>query len=231
MRRELLLEWTAMLVTCGRLLGQQPPEPVAHHTDASVAVRVATTGFGAEVAKQLTGHLAARIGGSVYSLSTNKSQSNISYDASLKLHTFSALIDLYPGQRGSFHGTVGIVTNPLTITGTGQSSSGRFTINGTSYRADTVGTLTVEGKFPGASPYVGLGFGTPASTGGALKVLFDLGAVLGKPTVSLSSSASTCAAGTPCGADLQAQQATTQHDVRKYLKVYPVLSLGLGYRF
>jgi hypothetical protein len=55
--------------------------------------------------------------------------------------------------------------------------------------------------------------------------------VLGKPTVSLSSSSPNCAAGTPCGTDLQAQQAQTQHDVRKYLRVYPVVSLGLGYRF
>jgi hypothetical protein len=230
MRREPLFGLTAWLLGCAPLYAQLS-EPSAHHSDVSVAFRVGSTGFGAEVAKLLTGHVAARVGGSFYSLSTTKRQSGISYDASLKLHTFSALIDVYPGRRGSFHGAVGIVTNPLTISGTGQASSGRFTINGTSYRADTVGTLTVGGKFPGASPYLGLGFGTPANTSRALKVLFDLGAVLGKPTVSLSSSSASCGPGTPCGTDLQAQQAMTQHDVRKYLRVYPVVSLGLGYRF
>ena len=229
MKQGPLFGLSVMLAGCAPLLGQQPPEPSAHHTDASVDFRVATTGFGGEVAKLLTGHVAARLGGSFFSISTTKTQSNISYDTSLRLHTFEALIDLYPSQRGSFHGTVGVVTNPLTISGTGQASSGRFTINGTSYRADSVGTLTIGGKFPGASPYAGLGFGTPAGKGGALKLLFDFGAVLAKPTISLTSTGA--ATNSQLASDLQAEQATTQHDVRKYLKVYPVMSLGLGYRF
>ena len=211
------------------LRAQQPAETPAHASDMSVAFRFGTPGFGAEVARLFTSHVAARVGGSFFSVSTTKSQSNISYSASLKLHEVTALIDLYPAGRGSFHGTIGLVTNPLTITGTGQASSGRFTINGTSYRADSVGTLTIEGKFPGVSPYLGLGFGTPATHGGALKLLFDLGAVIGKPTISLNA---TGAANNPgLAADLQAQQATTQHDVRKYLKLYPVLAFGLAYRF
>lgn len=215
---------------CVSLLGQQPSEPSTHHTDAAVDFRVATTGFGAEAAKQLTGHVAARLGGSFFSVSTTKSQSDISYDASLKLHTFSALLDLSPSRRGSFHVTGGLVTNPLTISATGQpSSGGTFKINGTTYTSSQVGTLTLEGKFRGAAPYLGFGFGTPANTGAGLKPLFDLGAVLGKPSITLTS---TGAASNPqLASDLQAQEAKTQHDVRKYLKVYPVMSLGLGYRF
>ncbi len=230
MKRGALAGFAALLVGCAALAGQQPSEPAAHHTDASVDFRVATTGFGAEVAKLLTGHVAARVGGSFFSVSTTKSQSDISYDASLKLHTFSALLDLFPSRRGSFHVTGGLATNPLTISATGQpSSSGTFKINGHTYTTNQVGTLTAAGKFPGASPYAGLGFGTPANKGGALKFLFDLGAVLGKPTISLTS---TGAATNPqLASDLQAEQAKTQHDVRRYLKVYPVLSLGLGYRF
>ena len=230
MKRGALFGFSLVLVGCPPLLGQQPAEPSAHHTDASIDFRVATTGFGGEVAKLLTGHVAARVGGSFFSASTTKSQSDISYDASLKLHTFSALLDLSPSRRGSFHVTGGLVTNPLTISATGQPSpSGTFKINGHQYTSSQVGALTLQGKFPGGSPYAGLGFGTPASTGGALKLLFDLGAVLGKPTISLTS---TGAASNPqLASDLQAQEAKTQHDVRRYLKVYPVVSLGLGYRF
>ena len=201
--------------------------PVASHSDVSVAFRFGTPGFGLEVGKLLTGHIAARVGGNYYKISKTKDQSNITYDASLKLHAVSALIDFYPAQRGSFHLTGGIVTNPLTITGTARPSSGTYTINDTSYSSSDVGILTAQGKFPGVSPYLGFGFGTPASSGGALKFLFDLGAVIGQPTISLTATG----AASNLAANLQAQAKRTQDDVDKYLKVYPVMAFGLAYRF
>ena len=184
---------------------QQPSQPVAAETrkNISVAFRFLTLGLGGEVARLLTDHVAARVGANYFKLSTTKTQSDITYDASLKLHAVSVLIDLYPGRRGSFHFTGGILTNPLTISATGQpTSSGTFTMNGNTYTTAQVGTLTAEGKYPGVSPYVGLGFGTPASKGGGLAFLFDLGAAIGKPTITLTASGSGCAPGTQCGNDL-----------------------------
>ncbi len=224
----------AGLVLCsGReLAAQQPSQPVAAetHKNISVAFRFLTLGLGAEVGRLLTSHLSARVGANYFKFSTSKAQSNISYDASLKLHAVSVLIDLYPGQRGSLHFTGGIMTNPVTITATGQPApGGTFTINGHTYTTNEVGTLTAEGKFPSVSPYFGLGFGTPARKGGALAFLFDLGAAIGKPTITLT--ATNPGNNATLAADLQAQADTTQHDVRKYAKVYPVLSFGLAYRF
>ena len=229
-RRHELLGLAVSLLLGTPLPGQQPPAGATHHADVSVAFRVGTTGFGIQLAKLLTGHVALRVGGSYYSTSTTTSQTDISYDASFKLHTYMALIDLSPARRGSFHVTGGLATNPLTITAIGQpSSSDTFKINGHKYSSSQVGTLTLQGKFKNAGPYLGFGFGTPANTGSGLKLLFDLGAIITKPTISLTS---TGAASNPqLAADLQAQETKTQHDVRKYLKVYPVLSLGLGYRF
>jgi hypothetical protein len=214
------------------LSAQQSPAPVNRAHDMSVAFRFGTPGLGLEVSKLVASHLGIRVGGSFFSYSVTKTQSSISYDASLKLHNLALLLDLYPSGRGSFHLTGGLVTNPLTITGTGQPSSGStYTVNGTTYTSSQIGTLTAEGKFKGVGPYLGLGFGTPATNGGALKFLFDLGAVIGKPKISLSASGSGCAPGTACGNDLQAQQQQTQHDVQKYLKVFPVIAFGLAYRF
>ena len=212
------------------LRGQQPPASATHHADVSVDFRVGTTGFGIQLAKLLTGHVALRVGGTYFSASTSKTQTDISYDANLKLHSFTALIDLSPGRRGGFHVTGGLATNPLTITAIGQPSpSGTFTINGNTYSSSQVGILTLQGKLRGAAPYLGFGFGTPARSGGALHLLFDLGGVIEKPTISLD--ATGAASNSQLATDLQAQAAQTQHDVKKYLKVYPVLSLGLGYRF
>src|SRR5881296_3210253 len=136
------------LVLCaGReLAAQQPSQPVAAETrkNISVAFRFLTLGLGGEVARLLTDHVAARVGANYFKLSTTKTQSDITYDASLKLHAVSVLIDLYPGRRGSFHFTGGILTNPLTIDATGQPTSSGFTINGTNHSSSEVGTLTDE---------------------------------------------------------------------------------------
>ena len=210
-------------------LAAQQLAPVSRYSDMSVAFRFGTTGLGLEVGKLLTSHLSVRLGAYYFKYSMTKSQSDVTYNATLKLHGVSALVDLYPGHRGGFHLTAGILTNPMTISGTGQPTGGTYTINGTTYTSAQVGTLSASGKFPGVSPYVGIGFGTPARSRGPLEFLFDLGASIGKPTISLS--ATGAAADPALRANLQAQVAKTQHDVQKYLKVYPVLSFGLAYRF
>ncbi len=215
----------------GPLSGQQHASMPATsgQTDMSVAFRFGTLGLGLEVNRLFTNHIGARVGANYFSHTTSKDQTDISYDAKLKLQAVSALIDFYPGNRGSFHLSGGIMTDPLKVDGTGKpAASGNFTINGNTYTSAEVGTLTAGVKFPGVGPYLGLGFGTPAGNGRGLKFIFDLGAVIGKPKVSLSS---TGAAGNPAlAADLQAQQVKTQDDVDK-LKLYPVLSFGLAYRF
>jgi len=221
-----------VLCSGGEVAAQQPSQPVAAetHKNISVAFRFLTLGLGAEVGRLLTSHVSARVGANYFKLSTTKTQSDITYDASLKLHAVSVLIDLYPGRRGSFHVTGGIMTNPVTVSATGQPTvSGTFTLNGHTYNTSDVGVLTGEAKYPGVAPYVGLGFGTPARRGGAVSFLFDLGAVIGKPTITLTATNPNNRA--DLAADLQAQADTTQHDVRKYAKVYPVLSFGLAYRF
>jgi hypothetical protein len=210
------------------LAAQQPGG--SRYSDLLVGVRFGTPGIGLEVGKLLTGHLSARVAGYYFKANANRAESNVTYSATLKLHAFTALLDLYPWRRGGFHFTAGVATNPLTITGTGQPTGGTYTINGTTYTAAQVGTLNAEGKYPGVSPYLGLGFGTPARRGGGFEFLFDLGATIGTPTISLSATGPASTNPTFMS-DLQAQRDKTQSDVNKYLKVYPILNFGLAYRF
>lgn len=200
------------------------------HLDASVALRFGTLGFGVEVSKLLMGHVGVRVGANYFKLDKTRTESNVTYDATLKAKAFSALIDLFPANRGSFHFTGGLMTDPVKVNGTGKpTTSGNFTLNGNTYTTAQVGVLTAEVKYPDVAPYVGIGFGTPARNGSALKFLFDLGVVIGKATVALDA---TGAASNPTlAADLQAQEDKTEHDVQKYAKVYPVISFGLAYRF
>lgn len=225
-----------LLFACAaRVSAQQPAgaapaaSPGGHSSDMAVGVRLGTTGFGLQVARLFTGRIGARIGGSFYNWSGSSTLKSIDYNATLKLHTFSALLDLFLSRRGSFHVTGGLVTNPMTFTATGQSSSGYFKINGTKYADTTVGVLTAQGQFPSVRPYFGFGFGTPANEGGGFGLLFDFGAIIAKPTVSLT--ATGAATNAQLASDLAAQSSQTQQKLDKFFRVYPVLALGLAYHF
>lgn len=199
-------------------------------SDVSIAVRVSTLGFGAEVSKLVTSHLGVRLGANTYSLTKNVDQSNVTFDAKLKMKALTALVDFYPGSRGSFHLTGGLITNPVEITAVGQpTANGTFTINDRTYTTAQVGTLTGTGKWPKMSPYAGIGFGTPANSHKGIKFIFDLGAAVSKSTIALTATGT--ANNAQLQSDLNAQVAKTQKDIDKYAKVYPIFSFGLAFRF
>ncbi|MCA9769702.1 MAG: hypothetical protein KC485_12860, partial [Gemmatimonadetes bacterium] len=97
------------------------------------------------------------------------------------------------------------------------------------YTAAEVGTVRGDVRWPGTLPYVGIGWGTPASRGGGIGFVFDLGVGIGAPTLGLS--ASSAVPGSTLAADVEAERRDIQDDIDRYLKVYPVLSLGLALRF
>jgi hypothetical protein len=206
-----------------------PGATLAAQTSTSIGLRLGTLGVGVEANRLLSDHFGVRVSGNYFSLSRNATKEDVTYDATLKLQAFTGLLDLYPSKRGSFHLSAGVATNPLKFTGIGQSNGGgNITINSTSYTTAQVGTLTASIKYPSVSPYLGLGFGTPASKKSGLGVLFDVGAAIGKPRVGLSSTNAANVAGLQ--ADIDAEAAKVQKSANK-LSFWPVLSLGFAYRF
>jgi len=196
--------------------------------DLGVAVRVGTVGLGVEVSKWLTGHLGARFGANLFTKNFNDRElSGNHYDAQIKVHAIMALADIYLSKRGAFHFTAGLSTNPARVTATGTPNAGSFEINGHTYTSSQVGVLSGEAKFKKVAPYVGLGFGT-AARGGRLAFVFDLGVALGKPRMLLT--ATGAASNAQLQSDLNAEIADAQEDANK-LPGYPVISLGLMYRF
>jgi hypothetical protein len=220
-------------IVAGALLAMQVAPAMAqrsnsqggdHGSDIGISLRAGTLGGGIELSKLLVSHVGIRVGANYFSLTRDSLTSkDVSYSAKLKMQSFTGLLDLYPSPRGSFHLSAGVVSDPLKITGTGIPTGGNFKIGDNTYSPAQVGTLTAEAKFKSALPYVGLGFGTAASRHGGVGFVFDLGAAIGKPTVSLTASNTS----TPgLQADLAKQITSTQTSANK-LKAYPVLALGL----
>jgi uncharacterized protein (DUF2252 family) len=74
--------------------GAQAPARRSH--DAAVRLTVGSLGAGAEVAKLLGGHVAARVGANVFGYSRTQEVDEVSYAGRVQLRSASVLLDLYP---------------------------------------------------------------------------------------------------------------------------------------
>lgn len=202
--------------------------PLAAQADLSIGVRAGTLGLGLEAAKLLTPNIGVR--GTIYrtSYDLDRTESDVQYSVDATFHSVTALVDFYPGARGSFHLTAGIISSPPELDAVAQPTGDSYDIDGTEYTAAEVGQLTATGRWKKTIPYVGLGWGTAANKGGGLGFFFDVGAGIGSPTVNLR--ATGAVANSSLAQDLAAEERELQDDLDK-LKVYPVIQLGLAIRF
>lgn len=209
--------------------GSRPSRTIGY-ADASFAIRFGTLGVGAELSKLVASHLGARVGANYFNYTKTQTQSDMSFDATLKAQSLSALFDLYPSGRGAFHFTGGVMTSPVKVDGTGVPQSGStFTVNDVEYTSAQVGTLNAHAKFPSVSPYAGFGWGTPARKNGRVRFVMDLGAAIGQAKVTMDATGALSNAA--LANDLQLQQDKVQKDLDKYGKVYPVVQFGLLFKF
>jgi hypothetical protein len=206
----------------------QPGLPGPSHLDASLGVQAGTLGFGVQAGKLIFSHLGVRAAFNFFNYGMSNSMSDVSYSARLRFQNLPVMLDLFPWSRGSFHFTGGVVFDQNRISGTGQpDQSGNLSINHNDYTQSQVGTLSAAIRYPSTAGYAGIGFGTPARNS-LMEFTVDLGAMISTPHVELN--ASGAGSNPQLQSDLQAQQASTQTDVNKYAKIYPVISMGLAVR-
>jgi hypothetical protein len=200
---------------------------------AGGGLKIGTNGLGADLGWEIAPTLGARIGVSGGTLNTHVDTSDIHYDAKLKLANANLLLDWSP--LGPFRITAGIVPNSNKIDMIGTPTNGQFTLNGNTYQASEIGSLTGTVK-PGnsAAPYLGIGYGNVWTRG--INFYFDLGVMFqGSPKTTLNL---TCGPAAPPGsatcnaaqADVAAEQQRVDDKLKKF-QYYPVGSVGITIGF
>ncbi|HEY6927769.1 MAG TPA: hypothetical protein VI653_30115 [Steroidobacteraceae bacterium] len=201
----------------------------------AVGVTVGTTGLGADVNIPVLPILGVRIGYSGFVYHHDINQTQVSYAGRLDFSEASGLLDWYV-LAGGLHLTAGLYGGNTRVDVDGRPHDGTYTINGTTYNAAQVGTLSGQLKFGNSvKPYVGLGWGNPFH-GGPLTFTADVGAIYGgSPSVSLTAH---CGVAAPPGSSACAQLQNSVAGERARLasevtiaKWYPVLNLGVSLRF
>jgi hypothetical protein len=218
--------FTRVLALCAGLLVLLP---CAMRGDVGLTVKTGTLGVGADLTFPLITDLNLRVGGNYFQYDYSATNSKIKYDAKLNLGSGLAVLDWHPFS-GSFRLSGGVLANGNKVDLTGKLTGGTYTINGNTYTAAQVDTLTGRVSFNGAAPYLGIGWGNAIDKRGHWSVAVDLGAAYqGKPKLTYTTNGT--ATGTPTfQSDLNVERNKVQHALN-FFTVYPVISLGISYKF
>jgi hypothetical protein len=204
---------------------------------AGIAGTAGTLGIGAELTIGGSGQLQGRLGIHGYEYSDRREASDIEYDGEASLRTATGFLDWHPGGRG-FRLTGGLVYNATEVTGSSlPPASGVYDIGGVDVPVGLVGTLDGKVELDPIVPYAGLGWGRAPGSGSGFGVTLDLGVIFqGEGEVTLTP---VIPAGSPLNDPLARQalqilldreEQDLQEDIADY-DMYPVVSLGISYRF
>jgi hypothetical protein len=208
-----------------------------------IGVKTTFLGIGAEVATRITHHSNARAGFNILGYSRSFSKDGINYGGHLSFRTVEAHYDIYPW-AGNFHISPGVLAymgNPVTgnaIVPGNQS----FTLGGQTYYSDPSAPVTANGKmnFNQVSPTATVGWGNLVRRNKRFSIPFEIGAAFqGSPKTKLSLAGNVCTVpGILCtstsNSTVQSNVVAEQNKINKSLsvfKVYPIISVGFGYKF
>jgi hypothetical protein len=204
------------------------------HADIGVTGEIGTTGTGFHASMPLRPNLNARFGLGYLGYSYSGRTSDMDYELKLKANTYDALLDWYPMEQSSFRLTTGLAYNGNKIDVRAKSNmAGSYTIQGNTYTAASAGNVTGKVDFNKVAPYLGIGWGRPSNKEKGWSFSTDVGVLFqGSPKTSLTHTG--CVAPAPvCSqftSDVARENAALRDAAGKF-KVYPVLRIGLSYKF
>ncbi|TXT23050.1 MAG: outer membrane protein domain-containing protein [Gallionellaceae bacterium] len=196
------------------------------YADTTVNGKISTLGLGVEAAFPITQSVDARIGFNTYKYSFDKAVTSggatANYNGDLKLQSLQALADWHPWE-GSFRLSGGLVYNNNKFDMT--ATSGTFNNVGAPVAMAAGEYVNATVDFDKVAPYLGIGWGrTPKNTG--LSFTSDIGVMFqGTPKGAVTTNI-----GAATAADIANANASL-NDSLKNFKIYPVLSIGIGYTF
>ena len=209
-----LLSILSLLISCGT--GCQDTGRFA------LSGKAGTLGVGPELTTKLATDINVRVGFNTFDFDDEEID-DVDYDLGIDLSSVSALVDWH------------IFDDPFRISGGFISMHNEIDldarlnksveIGNTIYSPAQIGTLNGSLDIDGLSPYVGIGWGNPFAGKRRWGFTLDLGlAFTDSPDVKLSST------GIVTLADLEKERRDIEDDFDS-IRCYPVISLGLFFRF
>ncbi len=195
-------------------------------------VKVGTTGIGAEYSYAFLPKYGVRANLNFGSYERTETVSGFEAVGKIGFRSLMLLADAHPYRNG-FRLSAGLMLNRNQPEAVARPIDPVVRINGRDYPAAAVDTVSGEVKFQRLSPYFGVGWGAAPLAGPGPFISFDFGVLYQRPQGTLSVVCGPAATAADCArlqGDVKAQERTLNEDLRD-IKMWPVLNLGVGYRF
>lgn len=203
--------------------------PSLAHADPGVTAGVTggTLGVGPEVSYRFSDKVALRGNATFLGVNENVDSDGVNYDGNLKLGSGGAMVDFHPfGSAFRLSAGARINDNKVTLDA---MPTADVEIGDEIYTAAEVGSLSGEIEANSFAPTLTLGVGGGKDRG--FKFGLDAGIMLqGSPEVTRLDATGLLASDPDFQAELAAERAEIEADIENF-KLYPILQIGLGYRF
>lgn len=201
------------------------PALAQSNDNLAVGVQGSTAGFGPEIAYSVSPTITLRGVGNYLAFDYDQTVDGINYDLGLDLMSAGGFLDYHP-MRNGFHVSLGALYNgneaDLTATAGPGATVGGFTVPG-GQTASLRGDLEFSSSI---APYLGVGYDTTFTSRNNWSLVMRAGVLYqGDPEVTLTDSTGTVPAGN------LASEANQIEDDLDLLRFYPVVSVGVTYRF
>lgn len=234
----------------GSLLGHsQVPAPARvwmPFSHLGVGLTAGTTGLGGQIAVPYGAYWNLRAGVSYLGYSrTFHSSNGYPIDGHLRLAAAQATVDWFP-LAGGFHVSLGVIVPDLTKASArvALTANETITVNGTDYSTDAANPLRGTGYVTvnKLAPMLTVGWGNliPRDYHKRFSVPFEIGAAYqGAPTARVSMSGDVCdqkrctpvAANAGFNHNVEVVRSDLNRNLSAYGRFFPVISIGIGYRF
>lgn len=193
----------------------------------TAAVTGGTLGIGPEIGYRASDAVGFRGSATFLSISKGFDSDDIAYDGKVKLKSYGAMLDFYPG-GGRFRLSAGARINrnraeadatPTTNTEVGNAI----------YTPAQIGRLSGNGTVKKFAPAATLGWAGGNRSG--FMFTSEVGALFqGRVRINRFTATGSAQSNVAFQADLERERLSLQDDVDKF-KVYPILQFGIGWRF
>ncbi len=195
--------------------------------DVAVGLKASTLGAGVEVTTNVVPAVVnARLLVSGFNYSKNITDTDVTYDTKLKLLSAGLIADWYP-LAGKFRLSGGLFYNGNKFSGNATPAAGTITFNNVTYTTAQVGTVNANIDFNSFAPYLGMGWGDAISSGSPFGFNLEVGALYqGKPKSSITTTGNVAGLAANIAAEKRALD-----DALKNFQFYPVVAIGVNYKF